>query len=30
LSEGEIVIEGTFDDLQHSNIGFVNEFLKQS
>jgi phospholipid/cholesterol/gamma-HCH transport system ATP-binding protein len=30
LNEGEIVIEGTFDDLQQSNIGFVNEFLKQS
>lgn len=30
LNEGEIVIQGTFDDLQQSNIAFVNEFLKQS
>jgi phospholipid/cholesterol/gamma-HCH transport system ATP-binding protein len=29
LNEGEMVIEGTFDDLQQSNIGFVAEFLKQ-
>jgi phospholipid/cholesterol/gamma-HCH transport system ATP-binding protein len=30
LSEGEVVIEGTFEDLQQSDIGFVKEFLKQS
>src|ERR1039457_6382860 len=30
LNEGTVVIEGTFDDLQQSNIGFVKEFLKQS
>src|SRR3984885_1223335 len=30
LNEGEVVIEGTFEDLQQSDIGFVKEFLKQS
>ena len=30
LNEGNVVIEGTFDDLQQSDIGFVKEFLEQS
>ncbi len=30
LNEGDVVIEGTFDDLQQSDIGFVKDFLKQS
>jgi phospholipid/cholesterol/gamma-HCH transport system ATP-binding protein len=30
LNEGNVVIEGTFEDLQQSNIGFVKEFLQQS
>jgi phospholipid/cholesterol/gamma-HCH transport system ATP-binding protein len=30
LNDGDVVIEGTFDDLQQSDIGFVKEFLKQS
>lgn len=30
LNEGEVVIDGTFEELQQSNIGFVKEFLKQS
>ena len=30
LNEGNVVIEGTFDDLQQSDIEFVKEFLKQS
>jgi phospholipid/cholesterol/gamma-HCH transport system ATP-binding protein len=30
LNEGDVVIEGTFEDLQQSEIGFVKEFLKQS
>ena len=30
LDKGEIVIEGTFDDLEKSNNPFVSEFLKQS
>ncbi len=30
LNEGNVVIEGTFDDLQHSGIGFVKEFLQQA
>ncbi len=30
LNEGEVVIEGKFEDLEQSNIGFVKEFLKQS
>jgi len=30
LNEGDVVIEGTFEDLQESDIGFVKEFLKHS
>jgi phospholipid/cholesterol/gamma-HCH transport system ATP-binding protein len=30
LDKGSVVIEGNFDDLQQSSIGFVNEFLKQT
>ena len=30
LNEGDVVIEGTFEDLQQSEIGFVKEFLQQS
>jgi len=30
LNEGDVVIEGTFKDLQQSNIRFVKEFLQQS
>jgi len=30
LDQGNVVIEGTFEDLQESGIGFVKEFLKQS
>jgi phospholipid/cholesterol/gamma-HCH transport system ATP-binding protein len=30
LNKGSVVIEGTFDHLQHSDIGFVKEFLEQS
>ena len=30
LDEGNVVIEGKFEDLQQSDIGFVKEFLKQS
>ncbi len=30
LNQGDVVIEGTFEDLQQSDIGFVKEFLKQS
>jgi phospholipid/cholesterol/gamma-HCH transport system ATP-binding protein len=30
LDQGNVVIEGSFDDLQQSDIGFVKEFLKQS
>jgi phospholipid/cholesterol/gamma-HCH transport system ATP-binding protein len=30
LDQGNVVIEGKFDDLQQSSIGFVIEFLKQS
>jgi phospholipid/cholesterol/gamma-HCH transport system ATP-binding protein len=30
LNEGNVVIQGTFEDLQQSDIGFVKEFLKQS
>ncbi len=30
LNEGNVVIQGTFEDLQQSNIEFVREFLKQS
>jgi phospholipid/cholesterol/gamma-HCH transport system ATP-binding protein len=29
LNEGSVVIEGAFDQLQQSDIGFVKEFLKQ-
>jgi phospholipid/cholesterol/gamma-HCH transport system ATP-binding protein len=30
LNEGDVVIEGTFEDLQQSDVAFVKEFLKQS
>ena len=30
LNEGDVVIEGTFEDLRKSEIEFVKEFLKQS
>jgi phospholipid/cholesterol/gamma-HCH transport system ATP-binding protein len=30
LNEGKVVIQGSFEDLQQSDIGFVKEFLKQS
>jgi phospholipid/cholesterol/gamma-HCH transport system ATP-binding protein len=30
LDQGKVVIEGAFNDLQQSDIGFVKEFLKQS
>jgi phospholipid/cholesterol/gamma-HCH transport system ATP-binding protein len=30
LNEGNVVVEGTFDELQQSGIGFVKDFLKQS
>jgi phospholipid/cholesterol/gamma-HCH transport system ATP-binding protein len=30
LDQGDVVVEGTFEDLQQSGIGFVKEFLKQS
>jgi phospholipid/cholesterol/gamma-HCH transport system ATP-binding protein len=30
LDKGNVVIEGTFEDLQQCNIGFVQEFLKQA
>jgi phospholipid/cholesterol/gamma-HCH transport system ATP-binding protein len=30
LNEGDLVVEGTFQDLQQSDIGFVKEFLQQS
>jgi len=30
LDQGNVVIEGTFEDLEQSDIGFVREFLKQS
>jgi phospholipid/cholesterol/gamma-HCH transport system ATP-binding protein len=30
LNEGDVVIEGTFEELQQSDIAFVKEFLKQS
>jgi phospholipid/cholesterol/gamma-HCH transport system ATP-binding protein len=30
LDKGRVVIEGTFEQLQQSEIGFVQEFLKQS
>jgi phospholipid/cholesterol/gamma-HCH transport system ATP-binding protein len=30
LNEGKVVIEGSFAELQQCDIGFVQEFLKQS
>jgi phospholipid/cholesterol/gamma-HCH transport system ATP-binding protein len=30
LDQGDVVIEGTFEDLQQSDIGFVEDFLKLS
>jgi phospholipid/cholesterol/gamma-HCH transport system ATP-binding protein len=30
LDQGKVVIEGTFEELQQSDIAFVKEFLKQS
>jgi phospholipid/cholesterol/gamma-HCH transport system ATP-binding protein len=30
LNEGNVVAEGTFDELQQSDVGFVKDFLKQS
>jgi phospholipid/cholesterol/gamma-HCH transport system ATP-binding protein len=30
LDQGNVVIEGCFEDLQQSGIAFVEEFLKQS
>jgi phospholipid/cholesterol/gamma-HCH transport system ATP-binding protein len=30
LNEGDVVIEGKFEDLQRSDIAFVKDFLKQS
>jgi phospholipid/cholesterol/gamma-HCH transport system ATP-binding protein len=30
LNEGHVVIEGSFEELQQSDIGFVREFLKHS
>jgi phospholipid/cholesterol/gamma-HCH transport system ATP-binding protein len=30
LDQGNVVIEGSFEDLQQSEIGFVKEFLKKS
>jgi phospholipid/cholesterol/gamma-HCH transport system ATP-binding protein len=30
LDRGNVVIEGTFEDLQQSDIEFVKRFLKQS
>jgi phospholipid/cholesterol/gamma-HCH transport system ATP-binding protein len=30
LDKGSVLIEGTFEDLRQSDIGFVKEFLKQS
>jgi phospholipid/cholesterol/gamma-HCH transport system ATP-binding protein len=30
LDQGNVVIEGSYEDLQQSEIGFVKEFLKQS
>jgi len=30
LDKGNVVINGTFEDLQKSGIHFVKEFLKQS
>jgi phospholipid/cholesterol/gamma-HCH transport system ATP-binding protein len=30
LDKGEVVIEGTFDELEKSEIPFVKDFLKHS
>jgi len=30
LNEGNVVIEGSFEELQESDIEFVREFLKHS
>jgi phospholipid/cholesterol/gamma-HCH transport system ATP-binding protein len=30
LDKGNVVVEGKFEELQQSDIGFVKEFLKQS
>src|SRR5580692_2352085 len=30
LNDGDVVIEGSFEELQQSDIGFVKEFLQQS
>jgi len=30
LDKGKVVIEGTFEELKQSNIGFVKDFLKQT
>jgi phospholipid/cholesterol/gamma-HCH transport system ATP-binding protein len=30
LDKGNVVIEGRFEDLEHSDIEFVKQFLKQS
>jgi len=30
LDKGSVVIQGTFDQLQQSEIAFVKEFLKQA
>jgi phospholipid/cholesterol/gamma-HCH transport system ATP-binding protein len=30
LDQGNVIIDGKFEDLQQSDIGFVKEFLKQS
>jgi phospholipid/cholesterol/gamma-HCH transport system ATP-binding protein len=30
LDQGKVVVEGSFEDLQQSDVGFVKEFLKQS
>ena len=30
LNEGNIVIEGTLEDLKHSNDPFVSEFMRES
>jgi ABC-type transporter Mla maintaining outer membrane lipid asymmetry ATPase subunit MlaF len=30
LDQGNVVIDGNYEDLQNSDIAFVKEFLKQS
>ena len=30
LNEGKVVVEGSFEQLEESDIEFVREFLKQS